>query len=308
MNGECKLCLKSNVELQESHIVPKFVWRWLKETTPGKIRTHRVPNQRIQDGPKIYLLCSDCEQKLSDWEKPFREEIFIPLHDPEPARKPIYYGNWAIKFSVSVSWRVLTYFNYLSDSEHHTQYHQKFEEEALETWRKFILGDLKNPGRFSQHLLPTDVIQSYQGPRISPFLNRYLLRSVHMDVISTEKSAYVYTKMCRLILFGRIFEKNPKLWKGMQLHARKGDIHPIKYLIPAGIDDYLNRKADEVMGALDSISPRQQKKVDKAFYENIDEVANSEVFRAMYYDVAHSGEEAFSKRDDNKKEHEQPNP
>lgn len=295
MNNVCQLCLK-NADLKLSHIVPKFVWRWLKESAPGGIRTNRNPNLRIQDGPKTYLLCAECEQRFSDWEKPFCERVFLPLHNPEPVTTSIRYEGWALKFAVSVSWRVLTFFEHEASTKHFTPLQRQLADEALETWRRFLLGELENPGDFNQHLLPTDVIESYQGPKISSSLNRYLLRNVHIDVISTQSSAYVYTKMCRLILFGRIHEKYPKHWRGMQLRLRRGDIRPRDYLLPAGIAEYMNRKADEARRALESLSPRQYKVVDAEFDKNVDAIANSEIFRAMSYDVLHSGKEAFSNR------------
>jgi len=40
MLGQCKLCLKNNVELQMSHIVPKFVWKWFSVNI-GQKRTQQ---------------------------------------------------------------------------------------------------------------------------------------------------------------------------------------------------------------------------------------------------------------------------
>jgi hypothetical protein len=262
------------------------------------MRTNRKPNQRIQDGPKMYLLCEDCEQRLSKWEKEFSERIFLPLHDPNPVTKSLVYEEWALKFAVSVSWRVLTFFQRESGYGHFTLLQSTLAGEALETWRLFMLGEIPNPGNFEQHLLPVDVITNNQGSEISPFLNRYLLRNLHVDLISTRDSAYVYTKMCRLILFGRIQEKHPNQWIGMKLKLRRGEIRPRDYHLPGGVKGYMNRKADEVMQILDSLSPRQQEIVDASFEKNVDLIANSEIFRAFEYDLAHSGERAFSKRKD----------
>lgn len=299
MIGKCNLCLKDNVELQLSHVIPKFVWRWFKKTSPGKLRTSQEPNKRIQDGPKAYLLCTDCEQSLGNWENLFYEKLFLPLHNPKPVTEAIPYGPWALKFAVSISWRVMKFFEVDNPNSHLTPVQKQLEVQAMETWRKFMLSEVENPDIFSQHLIPVDVIQSYQGPNISPFLNRYFLRSVHIDVIATKKSAHVYTKICRLIIFGRIHEKQPRQWKGLQLKLKKGTVKLGKYHLPPGIVEYWNTKADETQKALNSISPRQQEKLDKNFEENIDDYIGSEVFRAMEYDIYHSGDEAFSKKDGN---------
>jgi len=298
MFGQCKLCLQNNVELRMSHIIPKFVWKWLRDSlSSGGLRSHREPNKRIQDGPKFQLLCSECEQKFSDWEKPFSEQIFLPLHDPEPVTQPIYYEDWALKFAVSISWRTVMYFRHKSSLNHLTDKEQQLTTSALETWRRFLLGQTNNLKTFNQHLLPVDVISEHQGGgAISPFLNRYMLRNVHIDVLASKSSIYVYSKLCRVILFGRIYEKHTDAWKGMQLKSSRGDIRPRNYYIPGEIAEYMNHKADEAMKALDSLSPRQQRIVDESFKKNVDVIANSEVFRAMQYDVLHSGKNAFSNR------------
>lgn len=59
-NKPCALC-RENKELELSHIVPKFVIRYLKKTSTGAIRNMENPNKIAQDGEKHYLLCGDCE-------------------------------------------------------------------------------------------------------------------------------------------------------------------------------------------------------------------------------------------------------
>lgn len=291
MIGKCPLCNK-DAELNLSHIIPKFVFNWLKESG-GPIRSVRVPNQRIQDGEKQYLLCSDCEKLFSRWERSFYEHLFLPMHSDSTLTVPIKYGTWALKFAVSVSWRVLMYYHQLDDLSHFSERQRETAQEALSVWRGFLLGELPHPGQFEQHLLPLDVIKSYSGTAISPFLNRYLLRSVHMDVICSNTSAIVYTKMGRLVLFGFIQEDSSKRWKGTKVHVKKGLIMPRDYRLPQNIADYWNEKANLGAKALASTSPRQKQIIKETILENADEFINSEIFRAMQYDVYHSGKNAF---------------
>ncbi len=52
MQGKCRLCGK-NADLQESHIIPSFVYRWLKDSSgTGYLRFGPEPNKRVQDGYK----------------------------------------------------------------------------------------------------------------------------------------------------------------------------------------------------------------------------------------------------------------
>lgn len=66
----CRLC-KRDRHLKNSHIIPEFLYSSLYDE---KHRFHRVSikenekNKLIQKGVREYLLCGDCEQKLSKYE------------------------------------------------------------------------------------------------------------------------------------------------------------------------------------------------------------------------------------------------
>ena len=63
--SSCRLC-GATKELQESHILPGFVFRWKKETSAtGYLRFGQQPNLRVQDGVKLHLLCRDCERRFN---------------------------------------------------------------------------------------------------------------------------------------------------------------------------------------------------------------------------------------------------
>lgn len=75
--GDCALCGEKNVILKESHSIPKFAYDWLKRTSPTQyIRYSLDVNVRRQDGPKEYLLCGECEGRLSIVEKALAENVF----------------------------------------------------------------------------------------------------------------------------------------------------------------------------------------------------------------------------------------
>jgi hypothetical protein len=102
----CRLCHQSD-SLQDSHIVPRFVSKWLLESSPTRgLRDLATPNRRRQDLPTLPFLCSKCEQLLSRWESEFAAKLFLPLHRHEAT--PFRYGPWGMKFAASVVWRVLS--------------------------------------------------------------------------------------------------------------------------------------------------------------------------------------------------------
>src|SRR5215213_173026 len=109
--GVCRLCDRRRY-LEESHILPKFVIRWQRDTSVSPIRDSARPNVRVQDGTKLPFLCSECEDVLQKFETPFASEVFHPAHLPFETRpNEIPYKAYALKFAVSVSWRVLQYWS-----------------------------------------------------------------------------------------------------------------------------------------------------------------------------------------------------
>lgn len=206
MNKVCHLC-QSEGEIKSSHIIPRFVLEWLINTTPAHIRNAANPNLRIQDGITSEILCGNCEQRLSRWEKPFAERIFKPLHENNGEISAFSYDDWALKFAASVSWRVLFYFKKRGFS-HLSRGLQADADGALKMWSEFILDGRENLAPYEQHMFSLDVIEHHNLPDLSPYMNRYILRTVDADVISSENSALVYSKLGRIVIFGIIKDPN----------------------------------------------------------------------------------------------------
>src|SRR4029077_16970412 len=134
--------------LQESHIIPKFIVSWLKDTSPtAKLRMGEIPNKRVQDGLKLHWLCSTCETKFSQWETYFAEKIFHPLINRE---SKINYDSNFVKFCVSISWRVLKYFIEQNQTSHFSGEAETKMNRALLIWRDFVLDKEPTPHEFEQ--------------------------------------------------------------------------------------------------------------------------------------------------------------
>lgn len=290
---QCRLC-QADSELQLSHILPAFSYRWLRESSGnGHIRNSLNPNQRVQDGIKRYWLCASCEGLFSRSETAFAGRLFHPYL--AASGKVIRYSDWLLKFCTSVSWRVLRFYRdegHLNDWEPNALAHVS---EAEIVWREFLLGKRPNPGVFQQHLLPVDQISSASAD-LAPNINRYLMRAIHMDFCRGSRSIFTYSKLGRFIILGFVHEPNLDHWKGTRVLATHGFVEPRKYVIPRALADYLNEKATKMRDALDSVSDRQKAKIDEAFRSNVDKFANSDAFVAMNADIELFGREAFSRR------------
>lgn len=292
----CRFCEAAR-PLKQSHILPAFVLRWLKESTPGAIRFGETPNRRVQDGVKADFLCEECEQQFSVWEKAFAERIFLPFHLREADQVAIEYGDWALKFAVSVSWRVLTFYREIAGLGQFTEAQKQEAASAAKHWKDFLQGAVQNPGRFEQHVIPLDIIESFSGGHWSPFINRYLTRTVDMDVAASERSAFVYSKMGRLLLIGFISGQQRSEWKETRLHVREGSIGGVKqYTVPGNLMQFVNSKAERAAQRLASMSQKQTDLVQQSIREKVEtgEILQSEIVQAMGQDVLLFGSEAFS--------------
>src|SRR5690606_23829247 len=132
-----------------------------------------------------------------------------------------------------------------------------------------------------------------EGPRVSPFLSRYLMRAAHGDIITSESDCFVYTKLCRIVIIGLVRSERRSDWHRSKLHLKSGHIGG-SVDVPGGLFEYWNEKADQSGKAMASLSPQQKKKIAEALAgADPDWLRESEVFRAMRNDVLLSGRDAF---------------
>ncbi len=289
----CRLCSRL-AALRSSHIIPAFVFRWLRESSPGpgKLRPLASPNQRIQDGPTEEWLCDDCEQRFSGWEKVFAESVFRYVHSTSEQQKPVVYGDWALRFVLSISWRVLQFFK--DKPLHHLTSADKAGFDSAEaSWREVLLGERTHPGEFEQHVLLVDALSDASDTPVSPFLNRYLLRTVAFDLVCSRRLCFTYAKLCRILVIGIIRMDSREFGRTTRVSVRSGQFGG-DFEIPEGLLHYWNTKADQAASALASLSEKQVNQIDYLFANtDPDLLANSEVFRAMSADVWFSGDAAF---------------
>lgn len=157
--GACALCCFEK-ELQDSHLVPDFVYRRLQKTVNG--HDHPIT---IKDGNafqssrqlKYHLLCFDCEQIFSKYETYFGR---ITAHNLQIlktnisvyADPNISHGvlsedidtNQIVKFGASIIWR----FSVLSQGVKLGKYEEAF--------RKYLIGEADFPSNAAIHIALVD--------------------------------------------------------------------------------------------------------------------------------------------------------
>ncbi|SFV26412.1 hypothetical protein SAMN05428990_0306 [Pseudoxanthomonas sp. YR558] len=288
--GPCRLCQR-NDELQLSHVVPAFVFRWMRESSGnGHLRSTASPNLRVQDGPQKHWLCRDCEARLGRYETAFAGQLFHPYLAQSGRR--FLYGPWLLRFCVSVSWRnLLIQLDHLSD-QNFTESERDMIAQAERTWREYLLDQRPNPGVFRQLLLPLDRIESNRDD-LPPNINRYFMRAIDIDLCHGGQTIFTYTKLGRFVILGFINEPQRNQWVGGWVNANEGRVEPREYTLPAPFGTYLMNRASHVREALGGLSPRQTTRIEQAFRANANQIVGSDFFEAMQVDVEMFGSNAF---------------
>lgn len=286
----CALC-HGDGPLCESHIIPSFVFDWLRESSAtGYIRVGIAPNRRVQDGPKARLLCAHCEARLSVWEKKTAECLFKPYH--RDTSTVVAYESWLVKFCASVSWRVLFVYR-VSGLRNFSADQLALVDQALAVWSDLMFDRVTNPGEFELHLLPLDVIEAAEGCDLPPNMNRYLARAVQMDAVRSPSSAFVYAKMCKIVVLGFMQMRDPRKWQGTRVAIKRGTLKSGSSVVPVGFCQFLIDCARGMSRMQAALSKRQKTKIAETMRADIDRTAQSESFTAVSYDVEMFGDRAF---------------
>jgi hypothetical protein len=230
----CRLCSGPG-PLRRSHVVPKFVFEWLR-THRGGLRNLASPNLAVQDGAKPRLFCSACEGLLGAWERQVSEHLFRPLHSDTASS--FTYGPWLLKFAVSVSFRVLALHGqeivmlrdgppvpsaYCAAVAH--------LRTGAGHWAQFLRGERKILGPYEHYCvaLPLAPDQSPGNRRVEAYFNGEI--NIRPPVQAPDGGIYIVTKMCRLCIVGTVVRGRRNDWANAKIAARGGVVSS-PYAVP----------------------------------------------------------------------------
>jgi hypothetical protein len=290
--GTCLLC-GAVAALQDSHVLPAFVFRALKEhSATGHIRSSESPNRRVQDGVTQPWLCVECEASFSRWERDFSNNILRPWRDGVVETA---YDDWLLKFCVSVSWRVLKYCKGRNEAAAYTDAQEKLFDNAERVWREFLLGTRAHPGEFCQQFLISDLIDTTTVRDLPDNINRFLMGAVSMDIVGSEHSAFTWAKMGRFQIFG-VVQPGRNKFEGTKVHLKRGVLRPGRFVVPAGLLDLYEEKSTHISESMSGMSDVQFAKVESAFGSNLERARDSGQLAAMRADAALFGERVLLRR------------
>jgi hypothetical protein len=261
----CMLCQKEP-PIENSHILPKFAVKWLKQNSSPYLRSPARPNLREQDIDKEPLLGLQCEQRLSIWEEKFADEIFKPYH-ANVSDRTFAYGKWLIYFVVSVSWRVLAI--QLPRLRREEPGLIEHSERAFEDWRLFLLNQSQRINPYEHRIAFFSTLDLSNAPldRIPLNFNNYCMRAFDCSVVSTDHKNRVFSLIPGMAIWSTIYPPRSKGWPEGSNIIFKGVLSTSQQIQDLMFSEWLLQRAKSAGDA--KISPEQQKKVNQTFEQLI---------------------------------------
>lgn len=285
--NECKLC-HHRALLRDSHVIPAFVVRWIKETSASPyLRGAEDPNLRKQDIGTTKLLCQECETLFSQDEGEFADKIFTPYVSTELDNtgcrrgliKEFDYNRWLLRFALSIQWRVLvTLPNKVHD--------EATLAEVEEVWRQFLLGNRKDSGLWENHMI---FLSSLRGAAIGEAVklgrgvNMYLLHSVDGTTVASDNRRLlgVFSKIGPIAFYTSIKPRSLKGNSDSRLHMQ-GLIKAAPSLNNGWLNEFIFKtRPDDIYR---EISEKQQGKLRDAILSNSDRAKKSMSFHLIEAD------------------------
>jgi hypothetical protein len=260
-NQACLYCEQNTPQL-DSHIIPSFIYKWIKDTSPAPyIRSTEDPNKREQDGPTQKILCHDCEQAFSIPENAFKHEIFRKFanyRNPPPDQLTI--GIQSIECIYSIAWRVLAEFYYYPKDHQLTK--EEFENipKILREIKSCI--DNKSFEKFNIHFIPctNHVLSKGILPKVPHF---YYDRATGADyrIYDYQNTSFIQIKIPFCIFIFEIDPVEPSAWVGTKLNpTEEFDTRKIEST-PDYVRDQISIIFSQFESSRDQITPDQVEKI-----------------------------------------------
>lgn len=283
----CALCGQTR-ELELSHIVPKFVIRYLKKTSLGAIRNKENINKVVQDGEKHYLLCGDCEDLFSIYETKFANKFFYPYMKDNV--KEFSYDSDLYYFLISVSWRSL-YLDILDFVEHSEEVGIDLQIlncliEKERGMRDYLLKIQPNVNGIENHILFFEDIKSISNELVSTRPHTTFHRSVtsYTFFYKTLKTYATLTNMMGIILFTLYNKGENERWENTEITNGVGLIKAEKQIIESACADELMLILKSAEKDATKISEKQQELINKKLKDRPEEFIKSKVFEDLKKD------------------------
>lgn len=284
---QCALCRQVK-ELELSHIVPKFVIRYLKKTSVGAIRNMENPDRVVQDGEKHCLLCGDCEDLFSTYETKFANSFFHPYMKDN--QKEFYYDYEIYYFLTSVSWRslYLDILDFVVNAED-----VGINTETLdclivreEQMRNFLLKKQPNVEGIEHHILFFEDVKSIANDLIETRPHTTIHRSLgsYTFFCKEQKTYATMTNMMGIILFTIYSKGKQEMWINTEIVNGLGSIKAENQMMEGVCGNELAEMLINAKRATSGISEKQSKVINERVQTKIEDFKKSKTFEDLMKD------------------------
>lgn len=279
----CNLCAQPRI-LRKSHVFPKFIFKWLKETGTGKLRGSWNYNQRVQDGIKITFLCSECENLFSKAETYFSKEIFYPVVNERSDQ--FNYNDKLFYFAVSVFWRLLKY-DILNQEQKNLHYSTLLNAEK--EWREYLFNghQIKNFNRL--HLLiAVDPLRSKDleenNITVPERFVQYMGRMTDGGIADNDEVCMIYIKLPRFMFILPLIGFDEEKLVNTRISESEG-IYILEQaaILDSTIGDFFIERVKTMNKMFDKISPAQRKKMRQKTVDEWDEILKKDLGKIIEY-------------------------
>lgn len=196
-NGICALT-DQRVRLVESHIIPKFFYKYLKDTGGTYFKSTLNPKLEIKDGVKIPLLGEDAEQMFSPYESWFKQNVFDYHINSKIFVLPIKMTNELYYFSVSLLWRCIHEINHIEKKQSISAFTDKQTRFLIacaeKEWKEYLKNKII-PIKYNRIYIAVVTSENHILNLNSNDVQYYINRCVDMDIIRDNQDV---TRNCAL--------------------------------------------------------------------------------------------------------------
>lgn len=260
----CKYCKESEA-IKNSHIIPSFIYEWVKKTSPtGYIRSTDEPNIRKQDGLKSALLCLNCERDFSKIEETFKKEYFSKVANyQKPCPEVLDISVDTIKCIYIMAWRALADTLYFPQKNEYTDAEISEFPLLLDKIKDAI--ETSDLTKFRSHVIPCtkEVLTKLNLPKL-PW--HFYDRSITAEPRIWDNWArfILYIKIPFSIIVFEIVPNTDDPWIGTQLESvDKIVLNDIKS-VPPYVGTHAVKYYNAFLKSKDEISDAQQKKMEES--------------------------------------------
>ncbi len=257
----CKYCQEKDA-IKYSHIIPSFVYKWIKETAAtGYMRNNHEPNLRQQDGPKAPLLCVDCEKLFSEVENSFKKDYFTKVANYQNRCPEIVNITPEIIICIyTIAWRVLANEYYFPIENDYTEEEIARFPSLLENMKQSI--DRSDFSTYKTHIVPCtkDVLTRLKLPQIDwHFYERSA--AAESRIWNNWERFIVFIKIPFSIIVFEIVPNNSDPWIGTQLEGNDCIALSKIGVVPSYVGALVNHVNDQFNATKNEVSEVQHKKI-----------------------------------------------